>query len=425
MKGIIFAVVSAVLLARPPDCAAQTRDDVMNLVRNNVVSLRVFGERPQFVDTPQIPIWGTGFVVPSVGDASGRLRILTAKHVVDEDAKWVRRGNGVARTVYPLVMGQGGAVQVEGFRGVTIDSGADIAQVVGPRNMSALKIDTSPLTAGQRYFVASWGLDDNSSPPTPTEEPYIKEVKYVDATNALPAVPPGLVLLESLPGQPNNEFRHSESGSPVVDINGAAVAVVVEERRDLTTNRAFQGLALPLASVSDWLVGVQQRPVMEPNPIRLDASIAIYPDKADINLTESLAGACVFVGKYSARNVEPNSERAKQDAPFGIEFLSSVIREFQAANPESVTDEEDSISKDLAAPRTATIFARDGAVYIRSQCPNVVPKPKRTNVSQRIAYYGPVIATATAAYKIQIRQFLRQAYLGDFFYWGVVNSIER
>ena len=89
MKGVIFAVASAVLLARPPDCAAQTRDDVMNLVRNNVVSLRVFGERPQFVDTPQIPIWGTGFVVPSAGDASGRLRILTAKNVVDEDAKWV------------------------------------------------------------------------------------------------------------------------------------------------------------------------------------------------------------------------------------------------------------------------------------------------------------------------------------------------
>src|SRR5262249_8629740 len=128
-------------------------------------------------------------------------------------------------------------------------------QVVGPRNMSPLKTNTNQLSAGQRYFVVSWGLDDNFG--IPAEEPYIKEVKYVDPANVVPAVARGLVLLEALPDQPNGEFKQSESGSPVFDINGDAVALVVQERRDLTTNKAIQALALPLASVRDWLDGMQ------------------------------------------------------------------------------------------------------------------------------------------------------------------------
>lgn len=413
---LVTAIASALAFGAQTDA-----DHVMELVRSQIVSLRVWGDKNPQAKWPdnEPPVWGTGFIVPeSESESSGRLRILTAAHVVQPDSYWARRGNGVARTIYPRVFSIG-ASELEGVRGVIVNPTEDIAQVVALRNVSPLKIRNG-LNTDERYFVASWGLDDAWG--GPTEEPYIKEVKYLDSDSAVPAVPAGLALFEALPNQSNHEFKQSESGSPVVDMNGNVLAVVVQERVDLKTGKAVQALAIPLTRVIAWLSGKEQAQLIEPAKVSFTAF-----NKADATIPyfmDSLAGSCVFLGKYSARRLSPNSDAAKRDAPLGIETLQSIIRQFPVMNPENVTDEQASISRDLAEPRVVRVATPDGEVHIRSNCPDVVAKPRRQEPWERIAYYAPVIATVSTAYRVTIQQILQKAYLRDFFYWGVVNKVE-
>jgi hypothetical protein len=253
----------------------------------------------------------------------------------------------------------------------------------------------------------------------PTEEPYIKEVKVVAPTAGDPPMDAGLTLVEIVPGQSDAFFRQSESGSPIFDAAGQAVAIMIKERIDPATGVAKRGIALPFVTVSGWLDGVRQSPVNEP-------FLVAFKEIADVDRRKTLltrvAGGCVFLGKYTARNLEPNSERALADAPVGISYLKKVVGYFPEEAPESVSDNDAVLIRQMKEPELLSIPPR-GGVNIRAQCPEVVPKPKRANERERRAYYGPVVASADSRFQIRIGQVQRQAYLDDFFYWGVVESV--
>ncbi len=408
-------------LGSPGTCLAQSEAErLLSMVRYQVFALRVFGDSAPTAQFPkgEPPIWGTGFVVGPQGfDINGKQRIITAGHVVQKDDMWAQRGGGPARTVYPWVLGQAGRTEIEGFRGVVVHPTSDIAQVYGPRQLRPVVIQPVVPSPNQKYFVVSWGLDDAWG--APTEEPYVKEIKVIAPTASDPPVEPGLTLVEVAPGQRSAFFKQSESGSPVFNMSGQAVGIMIRERVDATTGLATRGIALPFVAVAKWLEDIRQDPVNEPRPLFL-ATI----DDANVrkNLLTSITGSCVFLGKYSARNRDPNSDQALQDAPVGIPFLKKVINLFPEVEPRRVSDQNAVQVSKLPEPELLSIPPR-GAVNIRSHCPNVVPKPRRTNDWERNAYYGPVIARADSRFQIRIRQAQRQAYLEDFFYWGEVENL--
>jgi hypothetical protein len=87
-----------------------------------------------------------------------------------------------------------------------------------------------------------------------------------------------------------------------------------------------------------------------------------------------------------------------------------------------VSDQDAVLLKKLPEPELLSI-PQGGGVNIRAHCPNVVPKPKRANDWERNAYYGPILARADGSFQIRINLVQRQAYLADFFYWGVVDKV--
>ena len=297
----------------------------------------------------------------------------------------------------------------------------------GPRNLKPTVIQTSPLGPNERYFVVSWGLDEAWG--QPTEEPYIKEVKVVAPAVGDPLLEPGLALVEIVPGQTGASFKESESGSPVFNSSGQAIGIMIREWADAASGVARRGIALPFVKVASWLNGVTEQPVHEPAPLLLGSMRlpvpgpgGIYPvPYFDPGPVPDLNGSCLFLGKYSARNRDPGSEQALSDAPIGIAYLNKVIGFFPSANPNEVTDSEAVITKQLSEQESVSIPPR-GAVNIRSHCPEVVPKPRRQGW-ERIAYYGPVLARAGSDSEIRIKSVERQAYLGDFFYWGQIVSV--
>jgi hypothetical protein len=444
-------LLSAVAFGAQNVCYAESdAERLLSRVRNQVLALRVFGEKAPTAQFPQgePPIWGTGFVVGPLASApDGKQRIITAAHVVQKDDMWAKKGGGPTRTIYPWVLGQVGRMQIEGFRGVSINSTNDIAQVYGPRKLDPVAIQRDKLTADERYFVVSWGLDENWG--EPTEEPYVKEIKLVTPTIGDPPIEPGLVLVEIVGGQESAYFKQSESGSPVFNLSGHAVGIMIRERVDATSGLATRGIALPFATVAAWLDGVRQAPVSEPAPLTSKNLIASggyygYPSNGyygyprggywgsppsgyyripAVRLSDHrLAGGCVFLGKFSVRNRNPSSDQVLANAPFGLRFLRKVIALFPKAVPDEVLDQDAVLKKQLAEPELVSIPPR-GGVNVRAFCPDVVPMPKRTNNWERNAYYGPVIARADQLFQIRIQRVQRQAYLQDFFYWGEIESV--
>jgi hypothetical protein len=405
-------------------CIGQTdADRILAQVRNQIVALRVFGDRAPTANFPkgEPPIWGTGFVVGPIGaDINNRQRIVTAAHVVQKDEMWAKRGFGPARTVFPWVLGQSGRSQMEGFRGVALHVTHDIAHVTGPRNMSTLLVQHVPLAATGRYFVVSWGLDDAWG--EPTEEPYVKEIKLVLPAPADPPLENGLVLVEVLPGQKSTFFKQSESGSPVLDVNGYAVGIMIRARVDVATGVATRGVALPFSSIGrSWLEGLDPvASLNEPNKFLLEHVSLSADEQFARGLLQSLTGGCVFLGKYSARDLDPNSEQALVDAPGGIRLLRRVAGLFPEVVPERVLDNDAVVSIQLPEPEELMIAPR-GTVDIRAHCPDVVAKPKRREGWERNAYYGVILQTVGSSFGIRVRQVSRQAYSKDFFYWALVD----
>lgn len=422
MKRLTCSILAvSTLLGTSASCLGETdAERVLNKVRDRVVALRVFGDKAPMADFPQgaPPIWGTGFVIGPLGtNVMDRQRIVTAGHVVQKDAMWAKRGKSPVRTVFPWVLGQAGRVQVEGFRGVTVHDSRDIAQVVGPRGMTPILVQPAPMTADARYFVVSWGLDDNWG--QPTEEPYVKEIRLANPAAGDPPLEDGSVLVEIVPGQQFARFKQSESGSPVIDINGFVVAIMIKERVDPATDVSTRGVALPFAVVQTWLDGIEQKAMLEPTKVTI-SNIGDPNTRSDY--LASLPGACVFLGKHSARFVEPGSDRALADAPAGIALLRRVAGLFPETAPDRVTDENADLARALPEPEFLAI-APNGAVNVRAHCPNVVAKPRRKENWERIAYYGTILATADSRLRIRVRQVQRQAYLQDFFYWGLIESV--
>jgi len=410
------------IVALPPTfCYAQSdAERLLSKVRNRVVALRVWGDKAPTAQFPQgePPIWGTGFVVgPPGSKADEKERIITAGHVVQKNDMWAKKGGGPARTVYPWILGQAGRTQIEGFRGVLVHATSDIAQVYGPRNLEPVVIKTDALNNNERYFVVSWSFDDVWG--EPTEEPYVKEIKVVTPTSSDPPIEPGLALVEVVKGQQNAYFKESESGSPVFNVSGQAVGIMIRERVDETSGLAARGIALPFAEVAAWLDEVRQMPVREPAPVIL---ADVLPMGAQEGSFTANIGGCVFLGKYSALNQNPVSDQVSKDAPVGIPYLKRFINLFPEAIPDRVSDQDAVLTKRLPESELVSI-PQGGGLNIRAHCPNVVPKPKRANDWERNAYYGPIIAVADDQFRIRIKLVQRQAYLEDFFYWGEIESV--
>lgn len=393
--------------------AQVTPDSVLDSVRNSIVSLRVHGT-PRRQQPPEPPFWGTGVIVPAA-QGQTRLRILTAGHVVEKDGFWTPTGNGVDRLVFPRVMATGGGTLIEPFRGVVVHDDWDIAQVLGPRNIQAARIASASMTGAERYFVISWGRADNWE--GPTEEPYVKEVKVTTAGANDPPVPTGMLLLEVVSPEPAR-FKPSESGSPVFDTDGRVIAIVIKERISPSGGFSRQGLAVPLSAISPWLVSAEARPI-EPQPVMIAALATV--ERA--NFVGSLWNRCVFLGKYSARGLSAEAPRSRADAPFGPAVLQRVVGLFPPEDPREVSDEAATATKELPRLEEFRVPSADRAVNIRSRCPEVLPKPKRTRANERVAYYGASLAVATNKFALWVSKIQRQAYLDDYFYWGVVDKV--
>jgi hypothetical protein len=267
----------------------------------------------------------------------------------------------------------------------------------------------------------SWGLDENLG--KPTEEPYVKEIKVVTPGANDPPVDAGLVLVEAQQGQSNAIFKTSESGSPVFDLSGQAVAIMIQQRT--VSGVPKQGIALPFDTVGNWLSGVRQNPIQQPAKVVLaDIVQSTWPADPNYGLRylQNLSNTCVFLGKYSARNKAPDSDATLADAPVGIPYLKKAISLFPEAAPDQVSDADAVMIRRLSEPDLISVPPR-GAVRLRSFCPNVVPNPQRTNSWERLAFYGAEIAVANSRFQMRIARVQRQAYLEDFFYWGEVQSV--
>ncbi len=405
------------LAVLPNAFADPVRDRILAQSRKQVMALRVSGKEsglePFGANEP--PIYGTGFLARTLLDAqTSRYVILTAAHVVRDDRAWAPSGNGLSRQVFPYAELAFGRTELGGYRGVQTHAQRDIAQVsiAEPTDRKPVRLSASRFDPGKRYFVVSWGDAHNST--STQEEPYIKEVKYLrhSADNS------GLIEIEALPDQEFKEFKKSESGSPVYDEDLGVVAVLVEELDDRIKGTATIGRALPLSDVMDWLESAKRAPVKEPPPLKLVGPITATQQ---INFERLVDNGCVFVGKFSARNLPDGSPQLKALAPFGKSYLSSVIHRFDDKLPDRIADTDAYSETALPDPASITVDGNT-EVYFRNGCPTPYPKPGRTLPWQRNAFYGPIVSVLKADQTIKIRKVIRLSYLEDFFYWGVVQS---
>lgn len=369
-----LSAVSTVLVLQVVSANALDVDRVLTDARGKVVHLMVNGDVAQGENFKR-PIHGSGVVVrTSSTDPGNQFRILTAGHVVKDDNSWARLGTRPDRDVYITTEQSIGAVQLQPVTGVLVNGQMDIAQVVaGPRTAYYAELLAASLEKDQQYVVVSWGLD--STKPRIAEHATAKVATIVgpDQTD------PTLVRLRA-------DLVPTESGSPLLDGNGAVVAIVV--MREESGGNSSTALALPVRQAWDWIEGVKRQPVREPRPQQLNALVTppISPS--------ALRNLCVFLGKSSAlaRDVI-----RPPDAPFGRELLQAVVR-----NPNS------------AIGRSLSVTPEAGAINIRSRCPDI---------QEGKAYYGSIVSVLDRTAAINLRQVLPLRYLDDDFFWGTISEI--
>jgi hypothetical protein len=370
---------------------------IFSVARSQVVRLIVAGV-PRDNTAFKPPVYGTGFFVTT---SSGELRIVTAGHVVRPDDDWAPLGTSrVNRDVTHIAESTAGDLRFEPVTAVTYDNTYDIAEIMlGQRDIQTPKLKAAQFLTSDPYYIVSWGrnVDGVEFP----YEPYIRRVHYLgnDAAN------PELAKLQV--EDPLSGFIETESGSPVMDKTGSVVGMVVERVRrvDVTdTGMSEVGLALPITTVNNWLEGTQVASLKEPSLIKLAFDLVTDRDPT----LDAMSGLCLFLGKRSAKNQNPEAPARPEDAPFGVQFLRAMDQ-----NPTSAAL--------LSVPISVSIHP--GAVNVRTRCPVVMQKPHTVERRNRIAFYGAPYAQITSYFSVKLKEIQKLDYLEDYFYWGVIDTV--
>jgi hypothetical protein len=371
---VLTLVAALGATARVVAADALDADRVLSDARGKVVHLMVRGQKaPGEIFDP--PIHGSGVVIrTSSADLSKRFRILTAGHVVKDDKSWARLGIRPDRDVFVTTEEGIGAVELRPITGVIVNGRMDIAQVVaGPLTRYSAELRPTSLIKGQQYVVVSWGLDARQRV---AEQATAKLATIIGPDQTDPA----LVRLSA-------NLVQTESGSPILDNDGAVVAIVV--MREEVGSNSSSALALPVSQARDWIEGVKNDPVREPPPQQLEAML-----RPAVPFNLSNASLCVFLGKSSAL---ARADIRPPDAPFGRQLLQTILR-----NPNA------------ALGRSLNITPEAGAINVRSRCPDV---------QEGKAYYGSVVSVLNPTATISLRQILPLRYLDDDFFWGIISEI--
>ena len=374
------AKAAARLVLKNPELKGKSSLDKHQILMDalgKVVHLRVAGQQaPGETFTP--PIHGTGVVIRTTSnDPEKRFRILTAGHVVKADSAWARVGMGRDRDIYITTLGGPGNFEQRAWRGVSVNTQDDIAQVVAtPLTQYSAELRSTPLVKDQEYVVVSWGLDAQQDIPDLATAQIVK-ILGPDPSDAR------LVRLQA-------SLVPSESGSPVLDKDGAVVAIVL--MREVIGGQSSVALALPISQVLGWVDQVKQNPVIEPRPQPLD-SFLIDVLKWDVDAGDK-PSFCVFLGKSSALN---QTDAKPEDAPFGKELLRAI---------------KESPSSEALRKRPLRVTREAQSVNLRTHCPEVQNKK---------AYYGSVVSVLDSSRTINVRQVIPMRYLDDDFYWGIIS----
>jgi hypothetical protein len=390
-KDILPTVILVMLSVSPGYAIADPVDPnfVLSNAMGKIVHLMIIGDKAlgSTFDPNTPPINGTGVVFrTSSSDPAKRYRILTAKHVVKDDGSWKPTGTGPARRVYVTAMGEVEPQEFKPVTGVVVNDQFDIAEVVASplaKYFAVIRPDTLP--PGKQYVVVSWGLDSSLQV---SAAPIAKMVTVLGPDTKDPT----LVRLQA-------NLVPTESGSPVMDSDGAVVAIVVM-REETEQGSSSTALALPINQVAKWMDGVVKNPVAEPPPEplskvaeRINGKMIIQNVPEHFDFVQA-PDYCVFLGKSSS--VKKTTIQSSE-APFGREFLQKAIE-----NPDALLGTQLNITPDA------------GTVDIFSNCPDV---------QNGKVYYGAVVSILDDSAAISLRQVVRLNYRDDEFLWGIISAI--
>ena len=211
--------------------AQSTDDPVSNVYRNAepaVVQLLVTGKRD-----------GNDIIPPSVGVAcafqtTAGVRLLTARHVVGADEQFDlspgsvnKRQRDIAVRVKTTLGYPSNPQQTE--HTIRAHPSMDVAEVFvrGADSATGLQVSTKALQENQRLIAVTWSKGTDRAIPT--------EVRV------MPRLSDDGPLVRLA-----HRFVEGDSGSPVLDFNGALVAVILIQS-------GAQTLALPVAEFKDWV----------------------------------------------------------------------------------------------------------------------------------------------------------------------------
>jgi hypothetical protein len=347
------------------------------------------------------PVYGTGFFV---GIPTGELRIFTAAHVVRPDEDWAPLGaKRVNRDVTHIADTDSGNLRFEPVTAVTYQTATDVAQIgLGRRSRKTARLKAVAFATAEPYFVMSWGR--NSDGGGFPDQPYIRRVRYLgpDTVEAR--------LYQFQVDDPKEGFIETESGSPVMDMDGNVVGMIVRRVRadDATdSGRSQIGLAVPTSAMNLWLSSPVLVSALEPAILKLQ-SLSINAELAPA--LSNMSGLCVFLGKRSAKFQNADTQPRAADAPFGVSFLRTVDE--NPANPALLTE-------------PISVSTKAEAVNVRTRCPDIVQRPNTTDRKDRIAFYGAAYAQLTPDFDVRLKEVRKLDYLEDYFYWGVIEGVRR